>query len=101
MNLYTQQETNEDQILDNYMALWREVIGDKKLVVRGKRPTSNPMGEFWRNEIRTCGCGVKFKPTWFYKQCCGSVKEKTGCAYKNYREGIKKSLATNYGKRYE
>lgn len=44
MNLYIQQQTTEDQILDNYVALWRHIFGDKKLIVikpRGKYKKRN------------------------------------------------------------
>ena len=96
MNL--QQVTTEDQILDNYVALWRQVIGDKRLVVTKPRGSkSTEMKQLWKKELRTCECGVTFYPNWYYKKYCGS-RDEGGCARKKYLEGIKKSLKKRWQK---
>lgn len=94
MSLYSQQNTNEDQVLDNYIALWRQVIGDKRLiVVKANKPKAAIADWHWRERLKTCArCKkVKFYPTWRYKIYCGSKLGKTGCAYRQYLDGLKKA----------
>ena len=70
MNLYTQQNTTEDQVLDNYVALWRHINGDRKLFVRKQVQKEI--------QARNCKmCGVEFKPKSPKVQHCVACVPKT------------------------
>ena len=98
MNLYSNNNI-EEEILNNYVNLWRVIIGDKKMMVRSKISNNCKFKEkeLWRKELRTCECGVTFYPTWLRKKYCGH-RDKDGCAHKRFMEGIKKSLEARWGK---
>lgn len=91
MSLYTQEKNNlEDLILDNYVALWRQVIGDKRLFVATDKFRFSRHNKGTRvGDYGMCACGNHFKITYVGKKVCGDKREKTGCAFKNYLRGVK------------
>lgn len=102
MSLYIQQKTTEDQILENYVTLWRYIIGDKKFRVDSKPRACKPLDQkqLWRKELRTCAeCKkVKFYPRHAPQKYCGNRIERTGCAYQRGIEGVKKALKNRWKK---
>ena len=98
MSLYEQQINNlEEVILDNYVALYRHAIGDKKLFVYKHRKRKDT-ALLKRNQPKFCGnCGIKFYSTDSRKKWCGNYPTGEGCAYLKFREGVMKAAAKRWG----
>lgn len=105
MSLYTEELNSvDDLVLDNYVALFRHAIGDKRMFVRHKpRPPIPPeLKELWRKELRTCRLckTVEFYPRYHGHRFCGNSKTQEGCAWIRRREGYKKSVKNSiFGKK--
>ena len=83
----------EDTILDNYVALLRHALGDEKLKVisdegRLRWVDSNKRkASTYKPKLGSCvDCGHEFMKRAPHNRFCGTIKEKTGCAYKRYKE---------------
>ena len=100
MSLYEQQINSlEDVILDNYVALYRHAIGDKKLFVYKPRKRKDP-ALLKRNQPKFCGnCGIKFYSTDSRKKWCGDYLKREGCAYLKHHEGTMKAAAKRWGRK--
>ena len=81
MNIQLHDSTDiNDQILENYVALFRHAIGDRQLrVIRvGVR-----FPKKFEPRIALCAdCGQEFMKRATHHKFCGSAPEKTGCAHK-------------------
>lgn len=73
MSLYTQDI--QDQVLDNYVALWRHIIGDRRLYVSKKIKTS-------LSPKKCAMCKTEFTPRSYGAKYCGSQRNRTGCILK-------------------
>ncbi len=96
-SLYLGQNDKDDignQVLDNYLIMFRHMMGKERLFVKSKiRPTlpSKPK-ELWRKKIRICErCQIEYYPYHYGQKFCGSQKTKEGCAWIRRVEGLKKS----------
>lgn len=72
MNLYVQQKTIEEQILDNYVYLRDVILGNRRLLVykKVKKELLNKKCEMCFEEFKPRSSGVRY---------CGNRKNKTGC----------------------
>lgn len=105
-SLYQEQlGVSEDDILDNYVALLRHAIKDKRMFVRNKcHPYKPPeMKDFWKKELRVCEeCKiVEFYPRYYGQKFCGSEKLREGCAYQRRIESIRNERIKRIGSKYK
>ena len=101
-NLHLEEQNSlEDIILDNYVALFRHIIGDKKLVVLNKERPKKPkeLCELWRRELRTCKLckTITFHPRHYAQIYCGDRIKRQGCAYIKGQEGCKRGMEKRWG----
>ena len=69
-----------DQILENYVALFRHAIGDRQMRVIN---VGTRFRKKFEPRIAFCVvCGQEFMKRATHHKFCGSAKEKVGCAYK-------------------
>ena len=100
MNLY-QQDNIEDEILENYVALWRHITKDKRLYVVNKR-TRRGRKAFVPRLKKCLLCGKDFLVETTsqdsLKRFCGNGDTRQGCAWIRRQEGYKKSALKRWGR---
>ena len=95
MNLYQQQKTIEDQVLDNYVLLKEVILGEKRLIV----PPKPKIQEVLEEKCRMCK--ETFQPRSIGALYCGNRQTREGCAYKRAVEvGVMAGKRTQLIKKY-